>query len=78
MHAHIFFIKFNFLEDQSFEFLFILNKTEMGTSLRQIPITCSGHTRPVVDLKFSDITSSSYYLISACKGIEIFNHLILV
>lgn len=39
----------------------------MTTTLRQIPITCSGHTRPVVDLKFSDITPTSYYLISACK-----------
>ena len=38
------------------------------TTLRQIPITCSGHTRPVVGLKFSDITPTSYYLISACKG----------
>ena len=37
------------------------------TTLRQIPITCSGHTRPVVDLRFSDITPYSYFLISACK-----------
>jgi serine-threonine kinase receptor-associated protein len=36
-------------------------------SLRQIPITCSGHTRPVVDLRFSDVTPYSYFLISACK-----------
>ncbi len=39
-----------------------------STTLRQIPITCSGHTRPVVDLRFSDITPYSYFLISACKG----------
>jgi len=38
----------------------------MGT-LRQIPITCSGHTRPVVDLKYSDITPTGYYIVSACK-----------
>lgn len=38
-----------------------------ATTLRQIPITCSGHTRPVVDLRFSDITPYSYFLISACK-----------
>ena len=38
------------------------------TGLRQIPITCSGHTRPVVDLRFSDVTAYSYFLISACKG----------
>lgn len=37
------------------------------TSLRQIPITCNGHTRPVVDLRFSDITPYSYFIISACK-----------
>lgn len=38
------------------------------SSLRQLPITCSGHTRPVVDLNFSDITPFSYFLVSACKG----------
>ncbi|KAH9508649.1 hypothetical protein Btru_049522 [Bulinus truncatus] len=34
---------------------------------RQTPLTCSGHTRPVVDLSFSDITPFGYFLISACK-----------
>lgn len=34
---------------------------------RQIPLTCSGHTRPVVHLSFSDITPHGYFLISACK-----------
>jgi hypothetical protein len=38
------------------------------SSLRQIPITCSGHTRPVVDLRFSGITPYGYFIISACKG----------
>lgn len=38
-------------------------------ALRQTPLTCSGHTRPVVHLAFSKITPSGYYLISACKGI---------
>lgn len=37
------------------------------TALRQTPLTCSGHTRPVVDLAFSDITEYGYFLISACK-----------
>lgn len=37
------------------------------TTLRQVPITCNGHTRPVVDLRFSDVTKYSYFLISACK-----------
>lgn len=36
-------------------------------NLRQTPLTCSGHTRPVVHLAFSDVTDSSYFLISASK-----------
>ncbi|KAG9510964.1 Serine-threonine kinase receptor-associated protein [Fragariocoptes setiger] len=37
-------------------------------SIKQLPIVCSGHTRPVVDLAFSKVTSEGqYYLISACK-----------
>ncbi|KAK9883690.1 hypothetical protein WA026_001876 [Henosepilachna vigintioctopunctata] len=36
-------------------------------NVRQIPLTCSGHTRPVVHLDFSGITPCSYFLISACK-----------
>ncbi|XP_025096850.1 serine-threonine kinase receptor-associated protein-like [Pomacea canaliculata] len=36
-------------------------------NFRQTPLTCSGHTRPVVDLDFSDITPCGYFLISACK-----------
>ncbi|KAL1915348.1 uncharacterized protein VTP21DRAFT_6806 [Calcarisporiella thermophila] len=38
------------------------------TNARVIPLTCSGHTRPVVDLQFSPVLSDgSFYLISACK-----------
>lgn len=37
------------------------------TTLRQIPITCNGHTRPVVDLCYSEITPYSYFIVSACK-----------
>lgn len=37
-------------------------------NLRQTPLTCSGHTRPVVHLDFSDVTDCGYFLISACKG----------
>lgn len=33
----------------------------------QTPLTCSGHTRPVVDLSFSEITEYGYFLISASK-----------
>lgn len=44
-------------------------------NLRQTPLTCSGHTRPVVHLAFSDITESGYYLISACKGNSFLTHL---
>uniref|UniRef100_A0A8C4ZX81 Serine-threonine kinase receptor-associated protein n=1 Tax=Gadus morhua TaxID=8049 RepID=A0A8C4ZX81_GADMO len=36
-------------------------------AMRQTPLTCSGHTRPVVDLAFSGITPFGYFLISACK-----------
>lgn len=42
------------------------NSTNNGN--RIIPLTCSGHTRPVVDIQFSSITpQGNYYLISACK-----------
>eukprot|EP00730_Choanoeca_flexa_P016530 TRINITY_DN7833_c0_g1_i1.p1 TRINITY_DN7833_c0_g1~~TRINITY_DN7833_c0_g1_i1.p1 ORF type:complete len:341 (+),score=74.05 TRINITY_DN7833_c0_g1_i1:86-1024(+) len=34
---------------------------------RQTPLTCSGHTRPVVDLAFSPITADGFFLVSACK-----------
>ncbi|CAK1596280.1 unnamed protein product [Parnassius mnemosyne] len=37
------------------------------TTLKQVPLTCGGHTRPVVHLDFSDVTKDGYYLISACK-----------
>lgn len=41
----------------------------MASTPRAIPLTCSGHTRPVVDLQFSRVMSDgSYYMISACKG----------
>ena len=39
--------------------------------LRQTPLTCSGHTRPVVFLAFSQFNpedEAAYYCISACKG----------
>ncbi|KAI9480893.1 MAG: WD40-repeat-containing domain protein [Benjaminiella poitrasii] len=40
----------------------------INNSNRMIPLTCSGHTRPVVDLQFSPITDEGKcYLISACK-----------
>ena len=42
------------------------------SSLRQTPLTCSGHTRPVVFLAFSEINSDGQYCsISACKDGEI-------
>lgn len=37
------------------------------SSMRQNPLTCSGHTRPVVHLAFSSITPDGYFLISASK-----------
>ena len=47
-----------------------INNSQL-TTLRQTPLTCSGHTRPVVFLAFSDYNeedSANYYMISACKG----------
>ena len=45
------------------------------SSLRQTPLTCSGHTRPVVFLAFSDINpEGQYYSISACKDGESVRH----
>eukprot|EP00053_Salpingoeca_punica_P009203 m.82436 g.82436 ORF g.82436 m.82436 type:complete len:334 (-) comp14918_c0_seq1:289-1290(-) len=38
-----------------------------AAAARQTPLTCSGHTRPVVDLCFSHITPDGFFLISACK-----------
>lgn len=37
------------------------------SGMRQTPLTCSGHTRPVVHLSFSEITEHGYFMISACK-----------
>ncbi|CAG8481044.1 17329_t:CDS:2 [Dentiscutata heterogama] len=42
-------------------------QTPNSNPSRVIPLTCSGHTRPVVHLQFSPISDGTYYLISACK-----------
>eukprot|EP01134_Creolimax_fragrantissima_P001997 CFRG1997T1 len=39
----------------------------MSANARQTPLNCGGHTRPVVDLDFSEITQDGFFLISACK-----------
>ncbi|KAK3877871.1 hypothetical protein Pcinc_017455 [Petrolisthes cinctipes] len=39
----------------------------MAATLRQTPLTCSGHTRPVVHLSFSQLCPDGYFLISASK-----------
>eukprot|EP00111_Clytia_hemisphaerica_P019906 TCONS_00058707-protein len=40
----------------------------MKMTSKQIPLTCPGHTRPVVDLAFSDSENDeAYFLISGCK-----------
>ena len=45
---------------------------------KQTPLTCPGHTRPVVDLDFSEDTDHGFFMISACKGIYILrNHFYL-
>lgn len=41
--------------------------TSSASAPRQTPLTCSGHTRPVVDLAFSPLTPDGYFLVSACK-----------
>ena len=38
-------------------------------AIRQVPLVCGGHERPVVALKFSGVTEDGSYLISASKGI---------
>uniref|UniRef100_A0A8C7FKN0 Serine-threonine kinase receptor-associated protein n=1 Tax=Oncorhynchus kisutch TaxID=8019 RepID=A0A8C7FKN0_ONCKI len=43
------------------------SESKVSMAMRQTPLTCSGHTRPVVDLAFSGITPYGYFLISACK-----------
>ena len=49
--------------------VFILDKFyPMSSNLRQTPLTCSGHARPVVFLAFSEIDSHGIcYSTSACK-----------
>ena len=41
---------------------------KMAAPVRQVPLTCSGHTRPVVHLKYSEVTPKGFFFISACKG----------
>ncbi|XP_065909185.1 serine-threonine kinase receptor-associated protein-like [Dysidea avara] len=43
---------------------------------KQLPLTCPGHTRPVVHLGFSNITANGgYFLITACKdGKPMYRH----
>lgn len=36
-------------------------------TVRQTPLTCAGHTRPVTHLHYSEITADGFFLISACK-----------
>jgi hypothetical protein len=43
-------------------------------SLRQVPLTCPGHTRPVVHVHFSDVDKDGKSkFISASKGNFVFN-----
>lgn len=35
---------------------------------KSVPLTCSGHTRPVVHLEFSDLQDDgTYTMLSSCK-----------
>lgn len=46
----------------------------MATPIRQTPIICNGHTRPVVDLCFAEDPECGPLLISSSKGIVTFLH----
>lgn len=37
------------------------------TTLKALPLTCSGHSRPVTHVSFGEIENRPF-LISACKG----------
>lgn len=43
------------------------SNTVVNNQLKQAPVQCPGHTRPVVFLDFSNLVDSHYYLISASK-----------
>lgn len=36
-------------------------------TIRVVPLTCHGHTRPVTHLNFSPVIDDKYYIVSACK-----------
>ena len=63
-------VKFHFLLRIFFQFIRKHTIKAIMSSMRQNPLTCSGHTRPVVHLSFSRITPDGYFLISASKGFE--------
>lgn len=44
-----------------------IRKSATNGLTRQTPLTCTGHTRPVVDLDFSGAAQDGYFLLSACK-----------
>ena len=49
---------------------FVKHILTMSGAVRQTPLSCSGHTRPVVHLSFSKLCTDGYFLISACKGLS--------
>ncbi|KAF3903656.1 Beta-TrCP [Arthrobotrys entomopaga] len=42
-------------------------QTSKPSAARIVPLTCHGHSRPVVHLSFSQFVDDTYFLISACK-----------
>lgn len=53
---------------RAMKMLFCWSRAE---SIKAVPLTCHGHSRPVTHLSFSSIVDDDqYYLISACKGLD--------
>ncbi|VEL31638.1 unnamed protein product [Protopolystoma xenopodis] len=42
----------------------------MAPSIRQSPLSCRGHTRPVVDISFSRDTNNCLLLLTASKALQ--------
>ena len=71
--SYVFIILFLFLaqlsSSEGLNKLVGVDIANMAAGIRQTPLTCPGHTRPVVHLHFSGINADGkFYFISASKG----------